>query len=190
MSRETKTTGDSEPELVRRRARKTRARSDALRKRAESERKQSELVAIRLMDTLRKGERRPHGDRGDTFSLRLARMPQAVGLVRHELQRWLEEGGVASEDVVDVTMACSEACSNAVEHPGRPGRLAFEVEARRVDGELLISVRDFGAWTFAAKGGTRGRGLLMIRKIMDAVEISSDGEGTQIMMRRALRPVS
>jgi len=183
--------GDRDHELVRARARKARERSDLLRRQAVSEREQSQVLAIRLLHSLRQGEGRPHGDHGDTFSLRLARMPQAVGLVRHELRRWLDEGGVAPEDAVDITLACSEACSNAVEHPGRPGRLAFEVEARRDDGELLLSVRDFGAWTAAvAKGRTRGRGLRMIRTIMDAVEITSGGDGTQIMMRRTLRPVS
>ena len=39
---------------------------------------------------------RPLGDHGDTFSLRLARMPQAVALVRHELRRWLDERGVST----------------------------------------------------------------------------------------------
>jgi anti-sigma regulatory factor (Ser/Thr protein kinase) len=182
---------DRQPEVWSR-VRNARAQSDLLRQQAVSEREQSQLLAIRLMHTLSEGEgRSPHGDHGDTFSLRLARMPQAVALVRHELRRWLDEGGVASEDAVDITLACSEACSNAIEHPGRRGRLAFEVEARRDDGELLLAVRDFGTWTApTAKGGTRGRGIRMIRTIMDAVEITSGGEGTEIMMRRTLRPVS
>ena len=182
--------GDRQSEVVWRRARETRARSDLLRQHAASERDQAQHLAVRLMRALREGEGRPHGDHGDTFSLRLARMPQAVALVRHELRRWLDEGGVASDDVIDITLACSEACANAVEHPGRPGRLAFEVEASRVDGELLLAVRDFGAWTDADEGGMRGRGLSMIGRIMDAVEITSSGEGTQVTMRRTLRPVS
>jgi anti-sigma regulatory factor (Ser/Thr protein kinase) len=178
---------DREHKGVRTRARDARGRSDRLRQQAASERERSQILAMRLMHTLRAGEGRPHGDHGNTFSLRLALMPQCVGLVRHELGRWLDEGGVASADVVDITLACSEACANAVEHPGRPGRRAFEVEARREEGELLLAVRDFGAWTPVARGGTRGR-LGMIRTIMDAVEITSGGEGTQIMMRRTLRP--
>jgi anti-sigma regulatory factor (Ser/Thr protein kinase) len=131
-----------------------------------------------------------HGDRGDRFLLRLARMPQVVALVRHELRRWLDEHGISTEDAVDITLACSEACANAVEHPGRPGRLAFEIEAWRDGEELLLSVRDFGAWTDATSGENRGRGLRMIRSLMDAVEITSGGDGTKILMRRTLRAVS
>jgi anti-sigma regulatory factor (Ser/Thr protein kinase) len=182
--------GDRQSEVVWRRARKTRARSDLLRQHAASERDQAQHLTLRLMHTLREGEGRPLGDHGDTFSLRLARLPQAVALVRHELRRWLDEGGVAPEDVVDITLACSEACANAVEHPGRPGRYAFEVEAWRESGELLLAVRDFGSWTAADERSLRGRGLGMIRELMDAVEITSGGQRTQITMRRMLRPVS
>jgi anti-sigma regulatory factor (Ser/Thr protein kinase) len=182
--------GDRQSEVVWCRARNTRAHSDLLRQRAVSQREQAQALAIRLMRALSDSERRAHGDRGDTFSLRLARMPQVVALVRHELRRWLDERGLAPEDQVDITLACSEACANAVEHPGRPGRLAFEIEAWREGGELVLSVRDFGAWTDATSGENRGRGLSMIRSLMDAVEITSGGDGTRILMRRTLRPVS
>jgi anti-sigma regulatory factor (Ser/Thr protein kinase) len=182
--------GDRPSEVVWSRARNARARSDVLRQRAVSQREQAQALAIRLMRTLNDSEGRAHGDRGDTFSLRLACMPQVVALVRHELRRWLDQHGVASDDQVDIMLACSEACANAVEHPGRPGRLAFEIEAWREGGELLLSVRDFGAWTDATSGGNRGRGLHMIRSLMDAVEITSGGDGTKILMRRTLRAVS
>ena len=179
--------GDRQSEDGWRRAQNARARSEVLRQRAVSQREQAQTLAIRLMRALSESDGRTHGDRGDTFSLRLARMPQLVALVRHELRRWLDDHGVASDDQVDITLACSEACANAVEHPGRPGRQAFEVEAWREDGELLLSVRDFGAWTEATSAGTRGRGLRMIRSLMDAVEVTSGDDGTKISMRRTLR---
>jgi anti-sigma regulatory factor (Ser/Thr protein kinase) len=144
----------------------------------------------RLLHTLRQGNGRPLGDHGDAFSLRVARLPQAVAFVRHELRRWLDEGGVAPDDVIDITLACSEACANAVEHPSGSGRPAFEVEARREHDQLFLVIRDFGAWAVADTQSSRGRGLGMIREIMDAVDITSGGAGTQVVMRRTLRPVS
>jgi len=179
--------GNREPEQQWRRAREARARADLLREHAASERRRTQLLTNRLVNTLREGEGRPLGDRGDTFSLRVARLPQAVALVRHELRRWLDEHGVVPEDVVDITLACSEACANAVEHPGRPGRFAFEVEARREHGDVLLAVRDFGAWTAADEASLRGRGLGMISELMDAVEITSGDAGTKIVMRRTLK---
>jgi anti-sigma regulatory factor (Ser/Thr protein kinase) len=182
--------GDRQSEVEWRRARNARARADLLREHAASERARTQLLTNRLVQKLRDGEGRPHGDHGDTFSLRLARLPQAVALVRHELRRWLDDHGVASEDAVDITLACSEACANAVEHAARPGRFAFEVEARRERDELSLAVRDFGAWTAADEASFRGRGLGMIRDLMDTVEITSSSAGTKILMRRTLRAVS
>lgn len=182
--------GDRQSELEWRRAQELRAQADLVRQRAASTRERTHFLASGLVNTLRQASGRPVGDHGDTFSLRLARLPECVALVRHELRRWLDDGGVPPEDAIDITLACSEACANAVEHPGRPGRLAFEVEARREDGGLLVAVRDFGAWTAADERSTRGRGLGMIREVMDAVEITSGGEGTEIVMRRSLRAVS
>ena len=182
--------GDRQPGSEWTRARDARARSNLLRQQAASEREQAQLLTNRLLQTLRQAGGRPFGDHGESFSLRVARMPQAVALVRHELRRWLDLNHVAPEDVLDITLACSEACANAVEHPGGSGSPAFELDARREDDELLLAVRDFGAWTPADETSLRGRGLGMIREIMDDVEITSGGEGTKIVMRRSLRPVS
>ena len=182
--------GDRQSDHEWMRARDARARSDLLRQQAVSERERAQYLASRLLQTLRQGRGRPLGDHGASFSLRVARLPQAVALVRNELRRWLALNDIAPEDVLDITLACSEACANAVEHPGGSGRPAFELDARHEEGELFLAVRDFGAWTDADETSLRGRGLAMIRQIMDDVEIKSGGDGTQIVMRRTLRPVS
>ena len=142
--------GDRQSEVGWRRARNARARSDLLRQHAVSAARTG-AGARDPADAARSA--RATGVRTAITATRSRCGSRAcrrlVALVRHELRRWLDDDGVASEDQVDITLACSEACANAVEHPGRPGRLAFEVEARREDGELLLSVRDFGAWTDA-----------------------------------------
>jgi anti-sigma regulatory factor (Ser/Thr protein kinase) len=170
------------------RTRETGAQPDLVRQHAASDCERAQQLASRLVQNFRRGEGRQVGDYGDAFSLRLARVPQAVSLVRHELRRWLDAVGVSPEDALDIMLACSEACANAVEHPGRSGRPAFDVEARRGDGEVRVAVRDFGAWAAVGEGTGRGRGLGMMRAIMDAVEIIPGVEGTQVVMHRTLRP--
>lgn len=142
----------------------------------------------RFLESLRRSDTRPFGDRGDgAFSLRLVRRPQAVSFVRNDLRRWLELDGVAPEDALEIALACSEACSNAVEHADAPRYQAFEVSARRDDGEVVLVVRDFGNWTDSAgPGGMRGRGLPMIRAIMDDVAVTQGDDGTELIMRRSL----
>jgi anti-sigma regulatory factor (Ser/Thr protein kinase) len=175
-------------ELAASRARAIRSEADALRARAAAIRRQADLLMDRLLESLRRSDGRPFGDRGDgAFSLRLVRRPQAVSFVRNDLRRWLELDGVAREEALEIALACSEACSNAVEHAHAPRYQAFEVSAWREHGEVVLVVRDFGNWTDSAGlGDTRGRGLQMIRAIMDDVEVTQSGDGTELTMRRSL----
>jgi anti-sigma regulatory factor (Ser/Thr protein kinase) len=92
--------------------------------------------------------------------------------------------------VRDVALAFSEACANAVQHPVRPRRNAFDVEATCTADEIRLAVRDYGSWR-PQRGDdvTRGRGLLMIRRLMDDAQVERTEDGTRIVMRRA-RPRS
>src|SRR5213593_1958614 len=100
--------------LAWRRARKVRAQSGVLRARSDRSRERAETVLGHLIENIRRADAHPFGDRGDVFSLRLALVPQSVGLARQSLGRWLERNGVQSEHAIDILLACSEACSNAV----------------------------------------------------------------------------
>ena len=162
-----------------------RIRARALRARAAGARRTSELLAERIVET-GLGSPQPFGDRGDVFSLRLWKMSPAVRLVRHHLRRWLESRGVAPDAAMEIVLACSEACANAVEHPTSSARQAFEVEARRGERELTLSVRDFGDWRDRGESAWRGRGLEMMRSLMDTVEVLPGREGTRVVMRRSL----
>ena len=55
--------------------------------------------------------------------------PDALASVRHLLRRWLRGHGATDDEIYDITVACQEACANAVEHAYAPGDAAFEVEA-------------------------------------------------------------
>jgi anti-sigma regulatory factor (Ser/Thr protein kinase) len=46
-------------------------------------------------------------------------------------------------------------------------------------------VRDFGAWR-EPREGDRGRGLSLMRALMDSVDVVPTGEGTTIRMQRTL----
>jgi len=161
------------------RARSERARSVALRER-------SELLTQELVEKLRRRPGPGPGGTGETFSLRLARMRPSVALLRHCLGGWLEQRGVDADHVRELTLAASEACANAVEHPVAAAHGAFEVEAVCRNGEAVIVVRDSSGWRAESGGDARGRGLRMIRLLMTDVDVVRGENGTEIVMRRRL----
>jgi anti-sigma regulatory factor (Ser/Thr protein kinase) len=105
--------------------------------------------------------------------------------VRRLLRRWLHEQGATTDELLEITMAVSEACANAVEHAYSPAPAAFDVRASEADGEVTIVVRDAGHWR-PPRGTDRGRGLNIIDAAMDSVAVTSTRTGTEITMRRRL----
>jgi anti-sigma regulatory factor (Ser/Thr protein kinase) len=173
-------------ELERTRSAALRAEARTLRDRTRALRGRAELLADVLVESLLKTED-GSADAPERFSFRAGRLRSSVALVRKRLLHWLERGGVDPATAADITLACSEACANAVEHPVRPARHAFEVEATRTADEIELTVRDFGGWHSAEQDDMRGRGLGMIRELMDDTEIVSGRHETTIVMRRARR---
>lgn len=84
-------------------------------------------------------------------------------------------------------MATGEAAANAIEHAG--GTEELEIAAVIADGEVDITVRDRGRWREKTTEG-RGRGLMLIRELMDRVEVTPSDAGTTVRMRRRLRTLA
>jgi serine phosphatase RsbU (regulator of sigma subunit)/anti-sigma regulatory factor (Ser/Thr protein kinase) len=105
--------------------------------------------------------------------------------VRQLLRRWLEARGANADEIYDIVVACQEACANAVEHAYRPGRHSFELDATDDGGRVRVTIRDNGRWR-PPRGAHRGRGVMMMRGLMDSVDIEHTDEGTTVVLERAL----
>ena len=119
------------------------------------------------------------------LELELPAVPSVLAHVRRLMRRWLRDRGAGSSEIVEMTMAVSEACANAVEHAYSPAPHVFRVQARTEGAEVIVAVRDTGRWR-APRGRNRGRGLTIIEAAMDTVRVSSTSDGTEIVMRRML----
>jgi anti-sigma regulatory factor (Ser/Thr protein kinase)/putative methionine-R-sulfoxide reductase with GAF domain len=110
---------------------------------------------------------------------------RVLGDMRPLLRRWLGHWGADADEIYDITVAVQEASANAIEHAYAPGRAAFEVNAVHDDGEIIFTIRDRGRWR-APRGNNRGRGLPMMRALMDDVDVQQDETGTRVTLRRKL----
>jgi anti-sigma regulatory factor (Ser/Thr protein kinase) len=113
--------------------------------------------------------------------------PKTLSQVRRILRRWLNEQGADEAAVAEMTIAVSEACTNAIEHAYAPSPATFELHGQARDGEVTLTVRDGGHWR-APRGQNRGRGLSIIVAAMDDVQIDRTATGTEVVMRRRIGP--
>lgn len=112
--------------------------------------------------------------------------PEAAAWIRGELREWLERSVVPAEVVADVLIATNEAVANAIEHGSLDGNAAIRLRAERVDGRVRIEVVDAGSSAVGTPDPDRGRGMAMMRAVMDVVELRPSPTGTTVRMERTL----
>jgi anti-sigma regulatory factor (Ser/Thr protein kinase) len=130
----------------------------------------------------------------EPLAVELPAVPQSLPRVRRALGRWMSDLGMGEEDQVGLMVAVGEACANAVEHAYRgsgEGHVHVRAEVD-VDGLLTVTVADDGTWRPPDRDpGDRGRGLLIMRQLVDTVHIEGagarGGTGTTVTLRSRLR---
>jgi serine phosphatase RsbU (regulator of sigma subunit)/anti-sigma regulatory factor (Ser/Thr protein kinase) len=117
--------------------------------------------------------------------LRFPAKPEVLAQLRRNLRSYLTRLGVSDEEIYEITVACSEAAANAIEHAQNPTEDAFEVDAGVEEGQLAIVVRDFGDWRPPAPQSKRGRGMRLMTAFTQ-VKVQQGTRGSQVIMRRRL----
>jgi anti-sigma regulatory factor (Ser/Thr protein kinase) len=59
------------------------------------------------------------------------------------------------------------------------------VDAEYEEGVITVVIRDRGRWR-APRGTNRGRGLSMMRALMETVDVTHGDAGTEVVLRRTL----
>jgi len=128
-----------------------------------------------------------NGPKLATVRLSLPTQPAALADLRTAVRRWLAAEGVPPAAHDDIVLASDEAAANAIEHayraaPSEP----IEVELHRDDDVVVITVTDGGTWRLDGVEGDRGRGIMIMRAVMDDVDIRTDEHGTVVTLRRGI----
>ncbi|HXF83398.1 MAG TPA: ATP-binding protein, partial [bacterium] len=110
--------------------------------------------------------------------------------------------GFSGDDLLDIQVAVSEAVANAFKHAygGKPGG-RIEVDLAYDGRELTIRIHDSGREVTPGltvprtlpPPGEGGRGLYLIGRLMDEVEIRQPGRrgrGTLVTMKKRLKTAS
>jgi serine phosphatase RsbU (regulator of sigma subunit)/anti-sigma regulatory factor (Ser/Thr protein kinase)/CHASE1-domain containing sensor protein len=113
---------------------------------------------------------------------------------RQRFGAWLGTLSLPAERHNDLLLAVNEAMGNAIEHGAgaQPDRVV-QVEAGVRGAQLLISVTDPGRWQERESASPdRGRGLLIMRRLVNKVEIGRGPRGTTVTLEidLALHPIS
>jgi PAS domain S-box-containing protein len=124
------------------------------------------------------------------FSASVPADPARLAPMRERLRGWLDALGVDDWDAEAVLIATGEACANAIEHGYRFAPDAVTtLRAELRDGRLEIVVRDGGGWRedgVDADSTDRGRGRMIMARVMDEATIVGTPEGTTVRLVKRL----
>jgi serine/threonine-protein kinase RsbW len=126
-------------------------------------------------------------------ALCLPKEASTVALIRGVVAHALTTFGVSQPCVDDICLALSEACTNVVEHAAAEDE--YEVRLEVDDDRCAISVKNTGSGFDAASlsgvmpdgDSARGRGVAIMRAVMDHVAFASEPEtGTIVHLVKRL----
>lgn len=104
---------------------------------------------------------------------------------RAALRTWLTQAGVEPGQILDVLIASGEAVANAIEHGHRdhPGG-NVSLRATALGDRLHLTVADTGVWKVPrdAADSNRGRGIALMRSMMEDFAIHPSDAGTTVHM--------
>jgi anti-sigma regulatory factor (Ser/Thr protein kinase)/GAF domain-containing protein len=110
---------------------------------------------------------------------------------RHELRDQLEQFGAHGDEIEDILVAVGEAVTNAIEHGSRrTADATVQIVASRAADLCAVVVADSGPRESRTDDPgprrDRGRGLVIMQKLMDDVRIDRYNAGTVVTLTKAL----
>jgi len=121
----------------------------------------------------------------EEFSAEFPAEPESLAPIRSMLRRWLAHAGADDLEIAEITTACGEAATNAIEHAGTANGARFEVSGQREGTEIEIAVHDRGSWR-SERDDDHGRGLELMKTLMDSIAVQPGEQGTTVSLRRRL----
>lgn len=129
------------------------------------------------------------------FSIALPREAYTVAVMREFMGEALRTSGICDDCLSDLLMASSEACANVIDH-GHPAP-SYEVFAKVSGGWCVLEITNTGPGfdpedvPHPDPEAESGRGILLMRQLVDDVEFGhAPGGATLVRLRKRLHGTS
>jgi len=112
-----------------------------------------------------------------------------LGPVRARLRQWLQSFAPGTRTAQDSLVAAGEAVANAIEHGHRAAPGEIRLQASTAGNRLWLIVADSGSWLPPQPEPAlyRGKGIMLMRAMMDNVSIDAGPTGTTVTMYVKIR---
>jgi anti-sigma regulatory factor (Ser/Thr protein kinase) len=119
------------------------------------------------------------------LTLMFSAIELALPASRNAMRRYARDNGFRSEDTYALLTAVGEAMANSILHAYEPGQIGVVRLKLTLEGEQLTAViEDWGRWRRAPSREHGGRGLRIMRSLMDRVEIQSEQRHTLVRLSK------
>jgi serine/threonine-protein kinase RsbW len=134
--------------------------------------------------------------------IKIVRDPQNLKAVRDFVSATLQKMSVPDPEINMIVLAVDEVCANRILHSSTNSGEAFnniELEIENNNNDFTFLIRDTGAFydinthespdihKLIAEKRKGGIGLLLVKKIMDSIEISRSEPYTVLLLRKSLK---
>jgi len=131
----------------------------------------------------------------ESLELDLPSRTDAVAAARHAVTRHLARHGVPSTVIDDIELLTSELVTNAIIHPRPEHRdgvvhvhvgVSETIEVQVANSGRASAIPPVEDWSPAPATAVRGRGLGIVRRLSDTVNVEQIGERAVVTCRRRL----
>ena len=128
----------------------------------------------------------------ETIKMEISANPDLVGIIRLTTSGIANKIGFSIDDIEDIKVAVSEACTNAIKHSyDKSVNIIYTILENGLDIEIRDNGKGYDVKSIDEPDLTQprenGLGIFIIKTLMDDVNIESkDNEGTIIKMTKYL----
>ena len=119
------------------------------------------------------------------LDLVLEALPINSRTLREALRRLYVAAGLDEDRAYSLQVASGEAIMNVIEHAYGVRQGNVHVRGFVRDGSVVVEVEDSGHWR-RQREDARGRGLMLMRALVDKVELNNSDKGTMVRLTHAI----